>query len=168
MTPPTLSTERLTLRPHLLADYPAFRAFWMSDRAVHIGGPLKQDYEVWRQFAAEAGQWNLHGFGLWTVVSKAGDAVLGWVGLHHPPHYPAPECAWHLTADAEGRGIGSEAATAALADGWNRLALPRIVSYVSAANHRSIRLAERLGATVAERGSFGGTDYVLFAHPRAA
>ena len=168
LTTATLTTARLTLRPHLLADYPAFRAFWMSDRTSHIGGPLRHEHEVWRQFTAEAGQWHLHGFGLWTLVSKTGGTILGWVGLQHPPHYDAPECAWHLIAEAEAHGLAHEAASAALADGWGRLGLPRIISYVSATNARSLRLAERLGAVVTERGHFAGTDYALFDHRRGA
>jgi RimJ/RimL family protein N-acetyltransferase len=40
----------------------------------------------------------------------------------------------------------------------------RVTSYVAAGNTRSLRLAERLGAVVTERGSFQGSDYVLFDH----
>ena len=162
---PTLTTPRLTLRPHLLADYAVFRAFWMSDRAVHIGGPLRHEHEVWRQFSAETGHWALHGFGLWTLVSRASGAVLGWVGPQHPPHYAAPELAWHLTGDAEGKGYGYEAAHAALGHLRANFAATRVISYVSDANTRSQRLAERLGAQVTERGAFAGTGYTLYDHP---
>jgi RimJ/RimL family protein N-acetyltransferase len=161
-----LDTPHLTLRPHEMADYAVFREFWMSDRAVHIGGPLRHDFEVWRQFAAECGHWVLRGFGLWTLVGKGNGQVLGWVGLQQPAHYDAPELAWHLTAAAESQGLAEEAARAALAHGRGQLGVTRVISYVSAANTRSLRLAERLGAEVAERGSFQGSDYVLFEHPQ--
>ncbi|MEO8245359.1 MAG: GNAT family N-acetyltransferase [bacterium] len=160
---PVLTTRRLTLRPHELADYPVFRTFWMSDRAGHIGGPLTQDHEVWRQFAAERGHWALRGFGLWTLVG-AGDVVLGWVGLQHPAHYESPELAWHLTADAEGRGLAAEAARAALAHGQKTLGMTRVISYVSLANTRSLRLAERLGAVAVEHGTVAAGDYAMFEH----
>lgn len=163
-----LDTTRLTLRMHDLADYPVFREFWMSDRAAHIGGPMRQDYEVWRQFTAERGHWALRGFGLWTLVSNATGQVLGWVGLQQPQHYDAPELAWHLTAEAEGQGLAEEAARAALAHGRGELSVTRVISYVAAANTRSLHLAERLGAVVAERGSFQGSDYVLFDHPQVS
>lgn len=161
-----LDTQRMTLRPHDLADYAVFRAFWMSDRAIHIGGPFQHDFEVWRQFAAESGHWALRGFGLWTLVGKAAGDVLGWVGLQQPAHYDCPELAWHLTAQAEGQGLASEAARAALAHGRGTLGMGRVISYVATANTRSLRLAEGLGAAVAERGSFQGSDYVLFDHPQ--
>ena len=162
-----LSTLRLTLRPHDLADYPVFRDFWMSDRAAHIGGPLTHEHEVWRQFAAERGHWALRGFGLWTLVGQASGQVLGWVGLQQPAHYEAPELAWHLTAGAEGQGLAAEAARAALDHGRGDLGLTRVISYVALANTRPIRLAERLGAVIAERGSFQGSAHVMFEHPRA-
>jgi RimJ/RimL family protein N-acetyltransferase len=163
-----LDTQRMTLRPHDLADYPVFRAFWMSDRACHIGGPLRHDHEVWRQFAAERGHWALRGFGLWTLVGKATGAVLGWVGLQQPAHYDCPELAWHLTAGAEGQGLATEAARAALAHGRGALGMGRVISYVADANARSQRLAERLGAVLVERGNSLGTPYALFDHPQVA
>ena len=162
----TLSTPRLTLRQHELADYPVFRDFWMSDRAGHIGGPMTHDHEVWRQFAAERGHWALRGFGLWTLVGKVGGQVLGWVGLQQPAHYDCPELAWHLTEQAEGQGLATEAARAALDHGRGTLGMGRVISYVATANTRSLRLAEGLGAMVAERGSFQGSDYILFDHPQ--
>ena len=162
---PILHAERLTLRPHLLADYTVFRACWMSDRAVHIGGPLRHEHEVWRQFSAETGHWALRGFGLWTLVSRAINEVLGWVGLQQPPHYAAPELAWHLTEDAEGKGYGFGAAVAALDHGRRQLGLGRIISYVGDANTRSQRLAERLGAHATERGAFAGAGCALYDHP---
>jgi hypothetical protein len=39
MIAPTLSTERLTLRPATMADFPAYAAFVTSDRARFMGGP---------------------------------------------------------------------------------------------------------------------------------
>ena len=167
MTAP-LHTERLTLRLHALTDYPAFRDFWMSDRACHIGGPFAHEHEVWRQFSAERGHWALRGFGLWTLQSASSAAVMGWVGLQQPPHYDAPELAWHLTAAAEGQGLAAEAARAALAHGRGACGMGRIISYVATANTRSMRLAARLGAVITERGQSFGTDYALFDHGVAA
>jgi RimJ/RimL family protein N-acetyltransferase len=168
MSPPVLQTDRLDMRLHEMGDFPSFRAFWMSERAQHIGGPLGHEFEVWRQFTSERGHWALRGFGLWTLVGRATGAVLGWVGLQQPAHYDAPELAWHMTQAGEGQGLAYEAARAALAHGRASLGLTRVISYVSDANAKSLALAERLGALVAERGSFQGRDYTLFEHPMGA
>jgi RimJ/RimL family protein N-acetyltransferase len=61
------------------------------------------------------------------------------------PRFPERELGWILFDGAEGRGIATEAASAlrdwAAARGWTGL-----VSYIDPANHRSIALAQRLGA----------------------
>ena len=39
MQAPTLTTERLTLRPMRAGDFPAYAALMASPRAVYMGGP---------------------------------------------------------------------------------------------------------------------------------
>lgn len=62
MTPdiPTISTARLTLRPQLADDFPAYLAFLASPRSVGMGGPfdLRAAWEcyatIWRAGACSA------------------------------------------------------------------------------------------------------------------
>jgi RimJ/RimL family protein N-acetyltransferase len=51
-----------------------------------------------------------------------------------------------LAPEAEGTGLATEAARAAIADAYGRLGWPTVVSYIGPENARSIRLAEKLGA----------------------
>ena len=37
---PTITTPRLTLRPPVYADFPAYAALMASPRSVHMGGPF--------------------------------------------------------------------------------------------------------------------------------
>jgi RimJ/RimL family protein N-acetyltransferase len=60
---------------------------------------------------------------------------------------PAVEVGWRLARDYWGRGFASEAARAAVADGFNRIDLEEIVSFTVPANVRSTRVMERLGLT---------------------
>ena len=39
MIAPTLHTERLVLRPAVMADFDAYAAFLATDRARYMGGP---------------------------------------------------------------------------------------------------------------------------------
>ena len=44
---PTLHTDRLILRPHKIADYPACRALWADAQVVrHVGG-MPLDARFW-------------------------------------------------------------------------------------------------------------------------
>jgi RimJ/RimL family protein N-acetyltransferase len=141
---PTIRTERLVLRPYRPADVEALAAFLATDRAAFMGGPFTPA-TAWFKFAVELAQWPLHGHGGLAVTLPDGTLV-GRVVVQRRPDYPEPEMGWIALDGHEGRGLMTEAA-AALRD-WVRAhcALPSLVSYVERGNHRSVALAERLGA----------------------
>lgn len=91
------------------------------------------------------GHWQLRGFGVWAVEERASDALVGRVGLHFPEGWPDRELAWTLARPYWGRGYALEAARAALAHAFGPLGWHRVISLIDPDNHRSIRLAERLG-----------------------
>jgi RimJ/RimL family protein N-acetyltransferase len=92
-----------------------------------------------------------HGFGLWAVEVPGEADFIGFVGLSIPgfkaPFMPAVEVGWRLAKAYWGRGFATEAARAAVADGFERLVLTEVVSFTVPANLRSIRVMERLGMT---------------------
>ena len=145
MTCPTLTTERLILRPRTRADFDAFAAFYATDRSRHVGGPLTP-IRVWYGFMAEIGYWATDGFGGWAVERRADGALIGEVCIQHPPFFPEVELGWTLLDGFEGCGYATEAATAARDWGFAVRGLDTLVSYIDPDNARSIALAERLGA----------------------
>jgi RimJ/RimL family protein N-acetyltransferase len=94
-------------------------------------------------------QFNEHGFGLWAVEVPSGAPFIGYVGLSIPgfdAHFtPAVEVGWRLDQPYWGNGYATEAARAAIADGFERIALKDIVSFTVPVNLRSIAVMERLG-----------------------
>lgn len=92
-----------------------------------------------------------HEFGLWAVEVRDDTDFIGYVGLSTPSfdaHFmPAVEVGWRLARACWGSGFATEAARAAIADGFERIGLPEIVSFTSPLNVRSIRVMERLGMT---------------------
>jgi ribosomal-protein-alanine N-acetyltransferase len=60
---------------------------------------------------------------------------------------PAVEVGWRLARETWGHGFATEAARAAIRDGFEHLGLSEIVSFTVPANVRSIRVMERLGMT---------------------
>ncbi len=142
---PVLSTERQTLRGPRRADFPAYAAFWASERSVHEGGP-RDERAAWEDFAAGFGLWAIEGIGNWAVEERGTGAFAGIVGLNHPAQFPEVEIGWTLMDGFEGRGIATEAARAVLGWTWENTDLASLVVYVDPANERSIRVAERLGA----------------------
>ncbi|MFQ6547274.1 GNAT family N-acetyltransferase [Aestuariibius sp. 2305UL40-4] len=160
---PTLTTERLTLRAPHLADFEAFADHCASPRATFEDGPLDRD-AAWGEFAAAAGSWLLHGFGAWSIEDSVTGDYLGEVLIQQPPAFAEPELGWTLMAQAEGKGIASEAARAARNWAFATLNLPTLVSYISKDNTRSIALAERLGATRDATAPAPAKDDLVYRH----
>jgi len=91
--------------------------------------------------------WRDRGFGLWAVEVPGEAELIGFTGLATHPFMPVPEIGWRLARRFWGRGFATEAARAALADGFERVGLTEIVSFTIPANVRSTRVMERLGMT---------------------
>ena len=145
---PTLRTERLALRPLAAADLDPLAAM-LGDAEVarFIGAGRPRDRtESWDALAWMLGQWELRGYGMFAVESRATGAFLGRVGILHPLDWPEPELAYALARAAWGHGYAAEAAAAARAWAFDWFGFPRLASFIHPDNHRSQRVAERLGA----------------------
>ena len=142
---PTIDTERLRLRALGEGDFPALAAFYGSDRARFVGGPLDRE-ATWRMLATEIGHWSLRGFGRFGVEEKHTGAFCGIIGPWNPEGWPEPEIGWDLMNGFEGRGYATEAARAARAFAYETLGWTTAISLVADDNRGSARVAERLGA----------------------
>jgi RimJ/RimL family protein N-acetyltransferase len=161
---PSLETARLRLRAPEIGDFRHYAAFFGSERAVHERGPM-DERAAWREFCASLACWSLRGFGAWSLTDRAGGAYLGEVGLFQPVEYPEPEIGWLVVPEAAGKGIAHEAALAVRAWAYRTLGLRTLVSYIAPANERSIRLAERLGATLDSGAPTVDPGDLVYRHP---
>lgn len=142
---PTIETERLILRAPAERDFEDWAAFYESDRTTFVGG--RQDRNAtWRGLATYLGHWALRGYGMWAVDLRETGEFCGNVGPWNPDGWPEPEVGWTLLGRAEGKGIAREAAVASIDYAYRVLGWTTCISLIDPANHRSIRLAERLGA----------------------
>jgi RimJ/RimL family protein N-acetyltransferase len=113
-----------------------------------MAGGVQDRAAAWRSFGHMVGHWILRGFGWFIVTRKDSDESLGIAGAHFPEGWPEKEIGWAIwNADDEGRGYASEAGRAVRDWVYRDLGWHTAVSYIERDNHRSIRLAERLGAT---------------------
>lgn len=90
-----------------------------------------------------------NGYGLWAVEIGTGGPLAGFVGLSPVgipyPFAPAVEVGWRLARPCWGQGFATEAATASLRFGFDKVGLDEIVSFTSVVNDRSRRVMERIG-----------------------
>ena len=166
MTPPVLHTQRLTLRPPVMADFAAYAAFWASDRARHMGGP-KDASGAWFWFCHDVAQWALLGHGALMIEHRDSGATVGQVGINAGPAFPETELGWFVYAGHEGQGFATEAA-GALRD-WAFASLPveSLVSYTDAENAASIRVAQRLGAVLDAKAQRLDLQDLVWRHMRS-
>lgn len=141
---PILETERLKLRPMHMDDWPDYADMMASDRAIHMGGPYSEE-GAWWLFCHDTAQWTLMGHGALMLEDRATGTCLGQVGINHGPLFPERELGWFVYRSAEGKGYAREAAEAMRNWAFETHGLDTLVSYIHPENHRSQRLAEKLG-----------------------
>lgn len=141
---PVLTTDRLRLDVPDLNDFPTWVEILCSPRARYMDGPYSRD-DAFTEFAAMLGTWMLHGHGVFAMRLRDAGQAVGFVCLNMEPGDQEPELGFFITESVESQGIAAEAA-AAVRD-WARAQEVRsLVSYIDPENHRSMRLATRLGA----------------------
>lgn len=146
-----IQTRRLILRPWRPEDLQPF-AEQNADPVVmrFLGGPLTRTQSD--DYAARAEQHlAAHGYCKWAVEAPGVAPFIGAVGLSHvrfeADFTPAVEIAWRLHRRHWGQGYATEAARAAIQDGFSRASLREIVALTALGNIPSQRVMERLGMT---------------------
>ncbi len=160
---PTLETERLRLRPITMDDWPDYLAMMQSERSSGLGGPLSVKM-AWSYFCHDTAQWFLLGHGALMIEDRASAETLGQVAINHGPLFPEPELGWFVYYKAEGKGVAFEAARRLRDWARSERKLPTLVSYTSADNYRSHRLAERLGGVLDNEAARPEVDDLVFRH----
>lgn len=151
-----------------MRDFEAWAVHMASERTIYEDGPFTRK-QSWDNFAGGLGQWVLLGYGCWAIEEKATRHFVGVAGVNRPIHYPEDELGWTLVAQAEGRGIAFEAATAAREYARTHQGITELVSYIDPDNARSIRLAQRLGAELDPNAATPDNDLCLvYRHPKVA
>jgi RimJ/RimL family protein N-acetyltransferase len=165
---PTLSTERLTLRPIAAADTDAVTALFADPelsrfRYINLADPAEAEAWVARRLAyrgpAGTGEW---------VIDLAGE-VIGVGRLKPSTELPGGvlETGCYLAKRHQGQGLAREATEAILRHARDALAAPAVFALIHKENQPSLALAARLGfLTVGEGDHYGAPHHVLVSLPQ--
>lgn len=151
---PTLTTERLVLRPLAESDLDAYTEIFLSPEvhaALHLPESFSRE-DAWESMARWLGQWELWGTGQWAVVDQADGTFLGRAGLHRPerPDWPGIEVGWAFHPRWWGRGYATEAGSCAIDYAFDLIGADELFSIILPENRRSEAVAKRLGFTLVE------------------
>lgn len=146
---PTLQTDRLVLRPWRESDREPFAALNADPLVMELFPSTLSRDESDALVDRIVERWRDGRPSLWAVEVPGEAEFIGFVGLLEPsfeaPFTPCVEVGWRIAAQWWGRGFAPEAATAALAYGFEELELDEIVSFTSVDNAKSRRVMEKIG-----------------------
>ena len=137
-----LTTRRLNLRPLHTDDLPVVHAY-MSDPNVTAWLPEGQLTEAQTHdfLARNAGE----DAGAFALIHAVDNTLIGHMIFHPWFSHRTYEIGWVLQSQAHSRGYATEAASALLRYGFERLRLHRIVATCQPQNVPSYRVMEKLG-----------------------
>lgn len=153
-----LRTARLLLRPWLADDEAPMIAINRDPEVQrYLNRPVTEAaLAAFHPYLVE--HWRTNGFGPFAVEAAEGcDGIapgtfLGFAGVAYPTYLAAlaerPEIGWRLARAAWGKGLATEAATAARDHAFATLRLPELIAVVHPENARSQRVAAKLGMAV--------------------
>jgi len=149
-----IATPRLRLRRWLAEDLEPFAALNADSQVMeHFPFPLSCE-ETAGLIARIEKHFETYGYGPWAVEVPGQAPFIGFIGLSVPAFEtsftPCVEIGWRLARPWWGHGFATEGARAALAQGFEGLGLPEIVSFTVPGNVRSRRVMEKLGFRYAE------------------
>lgn len=147
------NSDRLYYRPYRRSDAAAAFAFLgdaevMKYSAFGVHPTIERTTEMLAGFIDENRR---RGFGLWAVVERESDELIGMAGLTEMDEAGDLELAYRFRQDRWGRGYGTEAATAWVKQGFSVLALPQIVAVVEPDHVVSKHILEKVGMRVVEQ-----------------
>ena len=164
----TLHTERLLLRPIVLEDAPAFYSLDIDPEVNrYTGEPPPKSLEEVEQRIANYPDYRDYGYGRLACVHRATGDVIGFCGLKKLPELSGEvDIGYRLARAYWGRGLATEAATTAMAFGFEELKLPRIIALVDRANQRSVRVVSKLEMAYERDVVYFGEPAQLYARQR--
>jgi len=151
---PTLSTERLTLRPWQPSDLDGYATMGSgADTVRYLGaGTVRSRAETAELIDGYIAEWSRCGHGRWAVELRGSREFVGYCGLlewmEGTPEATG-EVVYGFSRPHWGRGLASEAARAAVRWGFANFDWQKIVGLTHPDNIASQRVLAKLGMTFA-------------------
>ena len=147
-----IDTERLLLRLAEEGDIAAIARAAETASTTRISASVANQSRWWQQ----------HGYGLWVLLPRGGDRVLGWCGLKPGTDPAHPEIMFGLGVESRGQGLATEAVRSVVS---YALALPGVSSVWGATvpgNTASAAVMRRVGMSLESEGPLDGVQSLVF------
>lgn len=165
-----IETPRLLLRQftmddlddlHLIYSHPDLTQYLSNEQPLRLEqtqAAINSIIETWRQ----------HKFGVWAVVYKEHQKLIGHCGLKFLENTLEIQIGYLLLKAYWGRGLGTEAAAAVLKYSFEVVKLERIVAIAKPENIASRRVMEKIGMKYEKDAYYYDNDVVYYSLSRRA
>jgi len=160
-----LETARMRLLPWQADDWLLLRPIGRDPQVMRYisDGEPWPDERILEFVGRQVAHFDRLGYCLWKLLLKETSEMIGFCGLQPLDGTAETEIGWWLAQAWWGQGLATEAARAALRDGFERAGLKRIVAVALPANRASIHVMEKLGMKYEREMIHRGFDVVLYA-----
>jgi [ribosomal protein S5]-alanine N-acetyltransferase len=145
-----IETPRLILREFMKSDLQAL--------ALILADPLVMKFSTMGIYSTSQTEkaidnfidsYKQLGFGFWAVLLKQNDLLIGYCGLaiDRIDNRDEPEIGYRLDSKFWNQGFATEAASASIQYGFDRIKLPYILGAAQRQNVASVRVLKKLGMT---------------------
>ena len=147
-----LETDRCILRETTEEDVEAFCEIYADPEVTRYTGAPFSSVEQEKQYVKEYIEkvYAFYNFGVWTVVRKNTDTVIGRAGLSYRAGFEQPELGFMIGRPWQGRGLAWEVCRAILCWGREQFGPIEVNAMVCPENNASLRLCKKLGFVVRE------------------
>ena len=160
-------TRRLCCRRPREADHPDYAALFLDPAVGRWLRPPPLEplgsRDVSRILEHDLLHWQQHRFGPWVLCSRDDGSFIGRGGLAwtRVEGRPMVELPWSLLPEAQGRGLATESADAAISMA-SGLGLKHVVSLALVDNSASRRVMEKIGLSYEREVAHFGLAHVLY------
>lgn len=164
MTTFILETDRLRMRPVTLEDIDEIHLIWTDPgiRKYLWDDEIIQKDRVLSVVETSVKQFEKNRHGLWIVLQRDCDEMIGFCGYWHFHDPPQLELLYGLLTEHWGEGFAPEMAKAMMRYGFEDLQFDRIVASTDGANAASVRVMEKCGMKFWKRENSNGLDTIYY------
>lgn len=161
----TPETERLYLREFVEEDLERLSEIYADEEVMkYIGKGVPLDVEQTGKIinAWTKKYYNEYGFGIWALIEKPSNLLIGHCGFNWLQDKSDIEIAYLLAKDYWGKGLATEISKATLQYGFDVLNLKKIVALAYPQNLSSINVIKKIGMNSAGQKIFFETQFLFY------
>ncbi|MBQ9926715.1 MAG: GNAT family N-acetyltransferase [Lachnospiraceae bacterium] len=142
-----LETNRLFVRESTVEDVDDFYRIYGEPSITYYMEDLFQNPEEEKVYMQEyiRQMYGFYGFGMWTVILKEENRIIGRAGLNTREGYDLPELGFVIEKEYQKHGYAHEACEAILKYAKEELLFDKVQALVEAENRASVKLLQKLG-----------------------